>query len=114
MICGAAAPSDANEFPVYCGRDHGHINNHAAFDDGRVILRWDAEPRPLHADIVKANPWQPIRGPIDLAVLGKFGEELGECQAAVSRCIIQGLGGAEPVTGKINQDWLEDEVADVL
>lgn len=60
------------------------------------------------------NPWHPMTDPIDLKHLGKFGEELNECGAAVSRCIIQGIDEAEPVTGKVNKDWLEDEIADVL
>lgn len=60
------------------------------------------------------NPWHPITNKVDLKHLGKLGEELGECSAAVSRCIIQGIDAAEPVTGKVNRDWLEDEIADVL
>lgn len=60
------------------------------------------------------SPWHPMADPIDLKHLGKFGEELNECGAAVSRCIIQGIDEAEPVTGKINRVWLEDEIADVL
>lgn len=65
----------------------------------------------IHEEV---NPWVPMTNLLDLKHLGKFGEELGECSAAVSRCIIQGIDGAEPVTGKINRDWLEDEIADVL
>lgn len=61
-----------------------------------------------------ANPWHPITNAKDLKHLGKLGEELGEAQAAVSRCIIQGMDEKEPVTGKINREWLEDELADVL
>lgn len=60
------------------------------------------------------NPWHPIQDPVDLKHLGKLGEELGECSAAVSRCIIQGVDQTEPVTGKLNRTWLEDEIADVL
>ena len=51
---------------------------------------------------------------IDLKHLGKLGEELGEASAAVSRCIIQGIGEREPVTGKLNREWLEEELADVI
>lgn len=47
-------------------------------------------------------PWRPIQSPIDLKHLGKFGEELGECQAAVSRCIIQGIREKEPIERKPN------------
>lgn len=60
------------------------------------------------------SPWQPMAEPLALKVLGKFLEELGECTAATSRCLIQGIDGAEPVTGKPNHEWLEDEIADVL
>jgi hypothetical protein len=61
-----------------------------------------------------ANPWHPMTDAVDLKHLGKLGEELNECGSAVSRCIIQGIDEAEPVTGKINRTWLEDEIADVM
>lgn len=35
---------------------------------------------------------------------------LGRCGAAVSRCIIQGIDGAEPSTGRVNRDWLIEEM----
>lgn len=60
------------------------------------------------------EPWHPITNPRDLKTLGKLGEELGECSAAVSRCIIQGIDEKHPHTGKVNRQWLEDEIADVL
>lgn len=60
------------------------------------------------------SPWIPMSKPIDLKHLGKLAEELAECGAAVSRCLIQGIEEAEPVTGKINRAWLEDELADVI
>lgn len=60
------------------------------------------------------NPWQPMVKPIDLKHIGKLGEECGELSAVVARCIIQGLRECEPVTGKINSEWLEEEIADVL
>lgn len=60
------------------------------------------------------NPWVPISSPCDLKHLGKLGEELCEAGAAVSRCIIQGINESEPVTGKLNREWLEEELADVL
>lgn len=61
----------------------------------------------------RLNPWHPITDTVDLKHLGKLGEELGECSAAVSRCIIQGIEECEPVTKKSNREWLEDEIADV-
>src|ERR1017187_428395 len=60
------------------------------------------------------NPWTPMSNPIDIKHLGKLGEELNECGAATARCLIQGIDEAEPTTGKINREWLEDEIADVL
>lgn len=62
----------------------------------------------------KVNPWNPMTKPIDLKYLGKLGEECGELNAVVSRCIIQGIHEKEPVTGKPNVDWLEEEIADVV
>jgi hypothetical protein len=59
------------------------------------------------------NPWHPIQDPVDLKHLGKLGEESSELGAAVARCIIQGIDECEPVTGKVNREWLEDEIADV-
>jgi NTP pyrophosphatase (non-canonical NTP hydrolase) len=61
-----------------------------------------------------ANPWQPMSDPLDLAHLGKLGEELGELVAAKERCVIQGINECEPVTLKPNKEWLEDEIADVM
>lgn len=61
-----------------------------------------------------ANPWQPIDDKVDLKHLGKLAEELGECGSAVARCIIQGVDEREPVTGKLNREWLQDEIADVI
>jgi NTP pyrophosphatase (non-canonical NTP hydrolase) len=60
------------------------------------------------------NPWHPMTDPVDLKHLGKLGEESGELCSAVSRCTIQGIDEAEPVTGKVNREWLEDEIADVM
>lgn len=50
------------------------------------------------------NPWHPMTDAINLAHLGKLAEELNECGAAVARCIIQGIDGSEPVTGKPNRE----------
>lgn len=54
-----------------------------------------------------------MNDPVDLKHLGKLLEELGEMTAATSRCLIQGVGKSEPVTGKLNKVWLEEEMADV-
>lgn len=60
------------------------------------------------------SPWVPMTDLIDLKHLGKLAEETGELSSAVARCIIQGIDAAEPVTGKVNRRWLEDEMADVM
>jgi hypothetical protein len=60
------------------------------------------------------NPWHPITDPVALKHLGKLGEEATELATAVLRCIIQGVDEKEPVTGKVNRDWLRNEMADVL
>jgi hypothetical protein len=60
------------------------------------------------------SPWHPMDNPVDLKHIGKLIEELTECGAAAARCMIQGIDESEPTTGKINRDWLEDEMADVL
>jgi hypothetical protein len=60
------------------------------------------------------NPWVPMSRPIDLKHIGKLQEELGEAAAAASRCVIQGIDESEPVTGKVNRTWLQEELADVL
>lgn len=59
-------------------------------------------------------PWHPITDQTDLKHLGKLAEETGELSSAIARCIIQGIDEREPVTGKINRQWLEEEIADVL
>ncbi len=60
------------------------------------------------------HPWVPMSNPTDIKHLGKLGEEAGELCSAVSRCLIQGIDGIEPTTGKSNRIWLEEEMADVL
>lgn len=44
---------------------------------------------------------------------GKTLEELGELQAVVARCIIQGIDEVDPSSGKTNRKRLEEEIADV-
>jgi hypothetical protein len=59
------------------------------------------------------SPWISEQDPVRRAALGKLAEELGECVAAVSRCLIQGVDEHEPVTKVPNLRWLENELADV-
>ncbi len=62
----------------------------------------------------QSNPWVPMSDVKSVRVLGKLLEELNEAGAASARCLIQGIDEAEPVTGKVNREWLEDELADVM
>jgi NTP pyrophosphatase (non-canonical NTP hydrolase) len=50
----------------------------------------------------------------DLKFIGKLGEEVNELGTAIFRCVIQGIDECHPVIKKVNRDWLQDEVADVL
>jgi hypothetical protein len=60
-----------------------------------------------------ANPWHPMTDQVAKKHLLKLIEELNECSAAAARCLMQGIDECEPVTGKPNRKWLEDEMADV-
>jgi NTP pyrophosphatase (non-canonical NTP hydrolase) len=64
--------------------------------------------------MTQMNPWTPMTDQVSVKILGKLAEELGELTAAVSRCLIQGIAESEPVTGKPNRQWLEEEIADVV
>ncbi len=59
------------------------------------------------------QPWHPMSDPQDVKTLGKALEEVSELGSALARCLIQGIGEREPVTGKLNRQWLEEEIADV-
>lgn len=59
------------------------------------------------------SPWMPITDPVRLALFGKLGEELNEAGSAICRTIIQGTCGRNPKDGKLNIDWLQEEIADV-
>lgn len=59
------------------------------------------------------SPGVPMRDALDLKHLGKLAEEINELGSATARCMIQGIDESEPVTGKLNRRWLEEEIADV-
>lgn len=59
------------------------------------------------------NNWTPESDKHILAVIGKLGEESAELSNICFRIIIQGLDGADPVTGKSNRQALMEELADV-
>lgn len=46
--------------------------------------------------------------------LFRFGQRMGVAGAAVSRCIIQGIDEREPVTGKLNRDWLCESLVEII
>ena len=60
------------------------------------------------------EPWHPMTDPVSVKTLGKLIEELGELQSAAARCLIQGIDAGHPVTGKPNETWLMEEIADVM
>lgn len=62
---------------------------------------------------VEPSPWVPMSNPRDIKITGKSLEELGEAVTALARCLIQGIDGTEPSTGKVNRLWAQDELADV-
>ena len=95
-----------------CGESMGISHEHCDYCKSGKCSRAMREQVPEPAPTL--NPWHPITNSVTLKHLGKLSEELGECSAAVSRCIIQGVDETEPVTGKSNREWLEDEMADVI
>jgi NTP pyrophosphatase (non-canonical NTP hydrolase) len=58
--------------------------------------------------------WVPTTDLLMLRRMGKTTEELGELQAVVARCIIQGIDEIDPASGEVNRLRLEKETADVL
>lgn len=59
------------------------------------------------------SKWIPTTNLMELRRLGKLSEECGELSAIAGRCIIQGLDGKEPTTGKVNRLALQEELADL-
>jgi NTP pyrophosphatase (non-canonical NTP hydrolase) len=60
------------------------------------------------------SPWIPMSDPLDIKHIGKLGEETGELSTVIFRCLIQQMDQTNPDDGKINKQWLEEEIADVL
>lgn len=60
------------------------------------------------------SPWQPESGKINLAAIGKLGEEASELCKACFRIVIQGVDGNDPDNSKPNLQALQEEIADVL
>lgn len=82
-------------------------------DITKNMRRVEKEIYLMNNPVSDLNPWQPMRNKRDKKTIGKLGEECGELVAAIFRCEIQGIDGKEPVTGKPNREWLEEEIADV-
>ena len=61
-----------------------------------------------------AEPWIPMTDPVEIAVVGKLGEEANELGKICSRSLIQGIDGVDPSSGKINRVALANEIADVF
>ena len=59
------------------------------------------------------QPWYVETDAQRLRRFGKTLEELGELQAVVARCIIQGIDEVDPSSGKVNRKRLEEGIADV-
>lgn len=78
------------------------------------LMRWAAAIQMHMGTLMEQTSGNELRWqPIDMKHFGKLSEELGELQAAVARCLIQGIMECEPVTSKPNKQWLEEEIADV-
>lgn len=107
---------DKNVPPIICDRN-GHVVLGLCKKCGKgeaELFNEDGSASACVNPLPDPNPWHPMSDPVDLKVMGKLGEEATELGSAVCRCIIQGIDEFEPVTGKINRRWLEDEIADVL
>ena len=59
------------------------------------------------------SPWKVTTNALELRRLGKTQEELGELQAVLARCVIQGIDEHDPATGIANRERLWKEIADV-
>lgn len=64
-------------------------------------------------DIKQPSLWIPMTDPIDLAHIGKLGEEAAELARICSRIVIQGIGSADPDSKLMNYTALQQEIADV-
>lgn len=79
----------------------------------RVVRQVPAEPAPPRpGEDGEPQPWQPVTNALDVAILGKAIEEAGELVAILGRCLIQGMDGVDPTSGKSNRLALQEELAD--
>jgi len=93
-----------------CFVNHAH-DNFQSFD-GPAPSKEEVQRAPgLSQD--HTSPWQPMTDPMSVRALGKLMEELNECGSAAARSLIQGIDEADPTSGKLNRQWLAEEIADV-
>lgn len=64
-------------------------------------------------DIKQPSLWVPMTDPIDLAHIGKLGEEASELARICARITIQGVSDRDPDSQKHNRLALQEEIADV-
>lgn len=64
-------------------------------------------------DIKQPSLWIPMTEPINMAHIGKLGEEASELARICCRIMIQGIDGIDPDTDNVNRYALADEIADV-
>jgi len=79
-------------------------------ETGRLTLQPNRPAEPIEGTI---SPWMPITDPIQLAVLGKLGEECCELGARLFRTVIQGLDEKDPGSKRLNREEIAREIADV-
>ncbi len=101
-------PASRKDLPDFVSRTQHYWDRDEAVELQRKIEKYVPARKP---DLI--SPWIPMNKAIDLKHLNKLLEELGEATAASARCLAQGINEHEPITGKCNKEWLEEELADV-
>ena len=64
-------------------------------------------------DIKQPSLWIPMSEPINMAHIGKLGEEASELARICCRIMIQGIDAIDPDSKIANRWSLQDEIADV-
>lgn len=87
----------------------GYKSVQAFLDDCQLEAVSPARHDPEHI-----SPWVPMSDPVDIAVTGKFIEEVCEAGARAARCLIQGMDELDPDKQVSNRLLMRDEVADIF
>ena len=106
-------PSVMDKVVRYMGKPRSvetMVDMHASEPRSKAVRATDED---LETERQRMSPWVPMDNKLDLAVLGKLGEETGELVKILFRTIIQGLQERDPETGKINIHEVQNEIADV-